>query len=219
MEDFAGFKLTFSVKDGKLDGRTGTKSGARHKVTENKSKAIVERLEKSVVKKAVLPKDKTKDGPMAQFIADPLENYIPRARVFYIATHVCPECGDRSSYTAADLLEYSRPENVAGKNTIRTRAFAASDYRWNNLPRRVERLGEESRICPVCLAVAEQMDAGQLQVELQFPLALDLPTPEQPAVSKPVLWTHRESVAEFKKKRRELIAELAKQGENDESED
>lgn len=215
MEDLTGFKLKFDAKDGKVSRRVGTKSGARHNVTESKAKGIVERLEKAVLKRDSPAKAKTKDGPLAQFTADPLENYIPRARVFYIATHVCPECGEKSRFTAADLLEYSRPENVAGKNTIRTRAFAVSDHRWMNLPRRVEYLNEEKQICPVCLAVAEQMDAGQLQVELQ--LSFDLPMLEDPLPAKTVLWTHRDSVAEYKKQRRAAIAELAKEGEDDES--
>lgn len=203
MEDFAGFKLEFSIKNGKLDRRQTTKPGARHKVTENKSTAIVERL------KAVTlpPKDRTKDGPLAQFTADPLENYIPRARVFYIATHVCPECGDRSKHTCADLLEYSRPDNVAGKRTIRTRAFATSDFRWTNPPRRIEYLTEERQICPVCLAVVEQLDAGQLQTELQFGLPTEFPVPEQNKVSKTVLWTHRDSVAVYKKRNAESTKE------------
>lgn len=203
MDELGGFKLEFNVDKGRLT-KPRAKTGTRHKVQTKEADKIVERLEKLVTKTPLLPKDKTKDGPLAQFTPDPLENYIPRARVFYIAQHECPECGERSKHTAADLLEYSRPENVAGKNVIRTRAFAASDFRWGNLPRRVEYLEVERQICPCCLAVIEEIDAGQLQTELQLALPIDAPIPEAPAASKPRLWTHHDSVAEFKKARKQV---------------
>ena len=89
----------------------------------------------------------------------PLDSFTPRRRVTYIGRQICPCCERETLYIAGDLLEYSQHDRVAGLRTIRTRAFASSDYRWTNLPRAKEYLSPERVTCVECLEVDAQLDA------------------------------------------------------------
>lgn len=101
----------------------------------------------------------------------PIDSFTPRRRVTYIGRQVCPCCERETLYVAGDLLEYSQHDRVAGLRTIRTRAFASSDYRWTNLPRAKEYLSPERVTCVECLEVDAQLDAILTGVgPVQFPL-------------------------------------------------
>lgn len=101
---------------------------------------------------------------------NPLSNYTAHARVRYIGRQRC-ECGKVTEYIAADLLEYSMKDRVAGVRTTRTRAFPARESQFAYLPSRLEYLEEEEQACAECLRLSVAFDlavAGKGQLELPF---------------------------------------------------
>lgn len=101
----------------------------------------------------------------AQRVVDPMDNYIPRRRVTYVGQQMCPECGRTTEYIAGDLLEYVHRDRVAGVKTIRTRAFARSDYRWTSLPRAIEWLDAEPCTCAECLRLERTLENAIAAIE------------------------------------------------------
>lgn len=109
-------------------------------------------------------------------VKDPVDNYIPRRRVTYIGRQHCEECGKTVEYIAGDLLEYVHRDRVAGVNTIRTRAFARSDYRWTSLPRAVEWLDAEPCTCAECLRMERTLENAITAIEgLSHPDPVQIP--------------------------------------------
>ena len=100
---------------------------------------------------------KAKPAPKA---VDPLDGYVPTRRVKYVGRQRCGECGGRTEYVAGDLLEYRSVAKMSGVRTIRTRAFAKTDYRWGGLEVGVEYLEEEETTCPECLRLSRVLDSG-----------------------------------------------------------
>lgn len=109
-------------------------------------------------------------------VKDPVDKYIPRRRVTYIGRQHCEECGKTVEYIAGDLLEYVHRDKVAGINTIRTRAFARSDYRWTSLPRAIEWLDLEPCTCAECLRMERTLENAIAAIEgLSHPDPVQIP--------------------------------------------
>ena len=111
----------------------------------------------SETSKAKVEAKVAKPAPKA---VDPLDGYVPTRRVKYVGRQRCEECGKRTEYVAGDLLEYRSVAKMSGVRTIRTRAFAKTDYRWGGLEVGVEYLEEEETTCPECLNLSRVLDRG-----------------------------------------------------------
>lgn len=170
--------ITLCVKDGKIQNqKRGRKAQSKNSASEASST-----VSKSAAQKKELAQTSPAKPLSSRPPADPLDNYTIRGRVTYIGIQRCRECGTETRYIAGDLIEYFHKDKVAGINTIRTRAFSRNDYRFKDLPRRVETLEVEHCTCPSCIRIGEAFTVdfgkGQLSLPLNFPL-----TPEQKNVN------------------------------------
>lgn len=163
---FDDLKIDLTIKNG-------------HVVTERKPR-VKNQSSPPTPKKDTAP---VASKPAAPPIADPLDNYSPLAVITYIGVQFCPQCSRETHYIAGELLAYTHRDKCGGIATVRTRAFAKTDYRWTSLPRRREYLDREQCTCPECLSLDEAFNSAfDNNAPVQY--LLDFPAPIDPRLAK-----------------------------------
>ena len=82
-------------------------------------------------------------------------------RIALIGVHHCPVCNSETELNLGQFIE----SRTSDKDLMRTRCISSADWnKWHALPKDIEYLGVEDRLCPRCLGHMPVDNPAQLRL-------------------------------------------------------